>query len=168
MESSTLASQVLFRMPDRIGQPFVPAGERDVMEPVTEVRPVVVHDVRPGEFLARLTGEIVELPVVELLERGADDLVVGEQPGSGESQQTGEELAPGQVAGGAEEHDDVGLEGVGRLGHRIEDRWIVGGEEIGFCHGAHGDTSVVPRRLPAPREATHGMFRLRVGRERAV
>ena len=39
-----------------------------------------------------------------------------EQPGLGQVQQPGQQLAPGEVAGRAEEHDDV------RGGHRVDAR----------------------------------------------
>ena len=45
--------------------------------------------------------------VVEIVERGADDAVLGQQARLREMEQPGQQLAPGQVAGRAEQHHDV-------------------------------------------------------------
>ena len=75
-------------------------------EPVQLVR----ADRMVRELLAGLLREGAEAVVVELLERGADDPEAGHQPGLGEVEHAGQELPPGQVAGGPEEDDDVGVE----------------------------------------------------------
>ena len=62
-----------------------------------------------AELLARLAGELAELVVGHLLQRGADDPDGGRQLGRREVRQAGQQLAPGEVAGGAEQHDDVGV-----------------------------------------------------------
>ena len=46
--------------------------------------------------------------IVDLLEGGADDVDVGEQPGVGEPEEPGKEFAAGQVTGGPEEDDHMG------------------------------------------------------------
>ena len=57
-----------------------------------------------------------ELLGVDVLQRGADDPALLEQPGLGQPQQPGQQLALGQVAGRTEEHDDV------RGGHPVDAR----------------------------------------------
>jgi hypothetical protein len=63
------------------------------------------------ELFAGLFCEFAEVVRIELLERGADDPELGHQPGLGEVQKARQELPPGEITGGPEEHDDVGLEG---------------------------------------------------------
>ena len=100
------------RAPGRDG---LAAGRlRDVAEQRRERRPPLVGDLALAELLAGRPGELVELLVVEVLHRGADDPGVVEQVGLGQPQQPGQQLAAGQVAGRAEQHDDV------RLGHVLD------------------------------------------------
>ena len=61
-----------------------------------------------------VAGELVELLGVEIVHGRADDADVVQQAGLGQPEQAGEELALGQVAGRAEQDDDV------RVGHVLD------------------------------------------------
>src|SRR6266699_6368389 len=75
-----------------------------------ERRPGRVGGLGDAEVAARLLGVLPELLVGQrvLRRRGADDAVLlRQQPGRVQVEQAGQQLAPGQVAGRAEQHDDV-------------------------------------------------------------
>ena len=120
----------------RLGQAGRAVGLRGEVEPGPELLPVRLDDLPPGELLTGRQGELVELGFVEILQRGADDLVLRQQPRMGEPQQAGEELSPGQVAGGPEQHDHVGRE-LRRLRGRAQLR-IVDGDEVGSATALTG------------------------------
>ncbi len=72
-------------------------------------------------------GEVPELFLGPVLERGSDHLDVGGNGREREMGQTGQQLAPGQVAGRAEQNDDVWRDDLdsptrrARAGRRIGD-----------------------------------------------
>ena len=72
-----------------------------------EPLPLAVVELALAELRAGVAATLDELRGVHVLQRGADDPGVLEQARLGEPQQPGQQLAPGQVAGRAEEHDDV-------------------------------------------------------------
>ena len=63
----------------------------------------------PPNSVDGLVGEVEERVAVVLVERRADDADVAHQPGLEQVEQPGQQLAPGQVAGRAEEDDGRGL-----------------------------------------------------------
>ena len=110
---------------------------------------------------AGLEGEVVELEVVELLQGGPHDLALGQQPRVGEPEQAREQLPAGQVTGGAEQHDDVGVD-EGRIGDDPV-RWRT--------RSVSARVVMRPVPLPLPSIRGHGiggMFPFRVRRESAV
>jgi len=75
-----------------------------------ERRPGRIGRLGDAEVLARLLGALAELLVGQRagMRRRADDAVLAwQQLGRVQVEQPGQQLAPGQVAGGAEQHDDV-------------------------------------------------------------
>ena len=100
----------------RVGQRVRPVALRDVGEHRGEPLPLPVVELALAELRAGVPAPLDELRGVHVLQRGADDPGVLEQAGLGEPQQPGQQLAPGQVAGRTEEHDDV------RGGHRVDAR----------------------------------------------
>ncbi len=110
---------------DLRGQRLGAGGLRDVGQHRREPRPHLVGEVLVGEVLARLAGQLHELLGVEVLQRGPDDPGVLEQVGLEEVQQPGQQLAPRQVTGRSEEHDD------GRLLHVLDSNHLLlrGGDE---------------------------------------
>ena len=168
MEPPGLAAEELLGPGHGLGQGVGPVALGDVVEPGPEGGPVVLDDVLAGELPAGLEGELVELGLVDLLEGGADDLALGQQAGVGQPEQPGQQLAARQVAGGPEQHDDVGQQG-----RRIVDgRATVGSSVVRRSDVGDGGHGVSPSGTPLfeypSRDATDGMFRFRVGRESGV
>ena len=66
-------------------------------------------DVKPvGQLVERAPGVLAKAVVVEVLERRADDpVVLGHQTHLLEVEEAGDQLAAGEVAGRAEQHDHV-------------------------------------------------------------
>jgi hypothetical protein len=89
-----------------------------------------LDDIPVGELLAGAQGEVVEPEIVEIIERGSDDLAFGQQPGMGEPEQPGQQLPPGQVARGPEQDDHVGVHA-----RRVVHRTVVDHQVDGHrCH----------------------------------
>ena len=86
------------------------AAATDVAKLAFERRPLLLGHGAAGELVAGDAGELAEAFVVEIVERGAHDPAVGYKTSSRQVQQAGQQLAPGQVAIGAEQHDDVGCQ----------------------------------------------------------
>lgn len=107
MESAALAAERLLDPGHRVGEGARPLGMGHVGEPAPEGRPVRRHDVTAGDLVTGPEGEGMKPVVVEVVEGGADDPVLGKQARLRETEQAREELAPGQVAGGAEQDDDM-------------------------------------------------------------
>ena len=110
---------------DLRGQGLGAGGLRDVGQHRREPGPHLVGQVLVGEVLARLAGQLHELLGVEVLQRGPHDAGVLEQVGLEEVQQPRQQLAPRQVTGRSEEHDD------GRLLHVLDSNHLLlrGGDE---------------------------------------
>ncbi|MEZ5184077.1 MAG: hypothetical protein R2702_19760 [Acidimicrobiales bacterium] len=107
VEPAAVAAEVGLGPPDRAGQGVGAVALGDVRDGGGELLPGRLVPGAPAELAAGVVGEGAEGVVVELLERGGDDPAPGHQPSPVEVEQAGEQLAPGQVAGAAEEHDDV-------------------------------------------------------------
>ena len=77
-------------------------------EPLLELLPVLLLDLVRRELVDRPAGEVDEGVPVVLVEGGADDLEVAQQPGLEQVQQARQQLALGQVARGPDEDDRDG------------------------------------------------------------
>jgi hypothetical protein len=100
---------------DRLRQLLRPARLGDVGDERGEPGPFVVVEIGLAELRARRSRLLDELRSGQVLQRGADDPGVREEPGQGQPLQPGQQLAAGEIARRAEEHDDV------RSGHSIDD-----------------------------------------------
>jgi hypothetical protein len=107
VEPAALAAHGPLGLGNRPCQAVGPGGLADEAEPAFERRPLVVGDLVARDLLARPVGEVAEPLVVEIVERGPHDSALGHQAGHRQVEQTGQELAAGQVARRTEEHDDV-------------------------------------------------------------
>ena len=94
-----------------------------------------------GELGARLLGQGAEPVVVEVVERRADDAAGRHQTGAVEVQQARQQLALGEVPGGAEQHDDV----------RAQRRHQVRRDVAGVAHRAEREAPAAARRRPTRR-----------------
>ncbi len=122
-------TQVGLRLVHRLGQLVRPLAMADVGQHRGEARPLVRVEVAVAELRAGVVREADEAFGVDVLQRGPDDPHLREQPGLGQVQQPRQQLAPRQVTGRTEEHDDV------RRTHSVH---------IG-SHAFHGITAGRPR-----------------------
>ena len=83
---------------------------RRPVEQLGELRPAVGVAVVAAELGDGLVGELDERVAVVLVEGGADDRDVAHQARLEEVEHPGQQLAPGQVAGGTEQDDGRGRE----------------------------------------------------------
>jgi hypothetical protein len=104
---------------------------RHVAEPLLERFPLLPFDVGTPELVARLAGEAAEPFVVEFLQGRCHDPALGEEVCLGQVQQARQQLAPRQVAGGAEQNDDMRRQGRHGRGGR---RTARGGLSGDLCH----------------------------------
>ena len=103
-----LLRELLLGLGDGVGQRLRAVALPHEREPAGEVVPAGLVE-RPAELVDALPGELDEPLGVEVVQRRADDPAVAEQPRLEQVQQTGEQLAASQVAGGSEQHDHVRL-----------------------------------------------------------
>ncbi len=126
----------------RVGQRVRSVSLRDVGEHRGEPLPLPVLELALAELGAGDPAQLDELRGVDVLQRRADDPGVLEQARLGQLQQPRHELAPGEVAGRTEEHDDVrGGHGVDARAHKLP-RYYAG--------SARDRRSTGARREPSP------------------
>ena len=118
VESTGFASQFRLGVLEGLGQTDGSGRSGDVGDATAELVPVLVGDHPPGELVAGGAGHGLVLEVVEVLQRGGHDPTFREQAGPREVEETGQELASGQIAGGPEQDDHVGRHGRVVLGDR--------------------------------------------------
>ena len=116
------AAQLLLGDLDRLGEAFRSGRLRHVGEPLGERVPLLRGQRVVAELVHRLLGEAAERLLVVVLQRRADHLDVRRQGRQGQVREAGDQLAPGQVAGRAEQHDHVGRDDVGPPAARPERR----------------------------------------------
>ncbi len=103
-----LRRELLLGLGDGVGQRLRAVALPHEREPAGEVVPAGLVE-RSAELVDALPGELDEPLGVQVVQRRTDDAAVAEQPRLEQVQQTGEQLAASQVAGGSEEHDHVRL-----------------------------------------------------------
>ncbi len=96
---------------DRRRQTLRTAALVDVGQLAGEGIPLLVVERLVGELVAGLARQLAEHVVVEVVERRADDPELGHQARLGQPEQARQQLAAGQVARRAEQHDHVRREG---------------------------------------------------------
>jgi hypothetical protein len=121
VESSDVAPELVLELGNDLRQHFVTVRLADVEETRRERVPLVVGHAVVREVVQRAARVGTESVVVEVVERGAHDPALRQQTRLRKVEQPGQELAPGQIAGGAEQHHDV------RTQRRDQARIDVGG-----------------------------------------
>jgi hypothetical protein len=91
-----------------LAQGVRPGGDRHVVQPLGELAPVGVTDVAGAVLTDGDQRQVPEGIGIHLVEAGADDAQVVDEPGLEEVQQPRDELALGEVPRGSEEHDGRG------------------------------------------------------------
>ncbi len=81
--------------------------QRDVVQTLREAVPVIVLRLARGELVQRLLCTRAETLGIEVVERHADHPAAGDEADAGQVEESGQQLAPRQVAGGSHEHDDM-------------------------------------------------------------
>ena len=107
MQPSDVGTEVGLGAGNGGGQRLGPRALRHVGNPVGEVGPLLVGQFVAAERVDGLLGQCAELVVGEVLERGADHPDLRRKLRLHEVGHSGKQLAFGQVAGRAEQHDDV-------------------------------------------------------------
>ena len=92
---------------DRGAQRRRPCGKPYVVEAHRELRPGDVGHGAVAERVERLAGDGAKPVGVDVVERDADDAAAGDEPGARQVEQARQELAPRQVAGGADQDDHL-------------------------------------------------------------
>ena len=85
--------------------------DRHIVQRIGEGRPIGIRDLPHREFVERLARERTKAGDVERLQGNSNDAAAGNKAGAGKMEQTRQQLTFRQVAGGADEHDDLGLFG---------------------------------------------------------
>jgi hypothetical protein len=144
MEPADVLAELLLGDLDRLGEPVGPGALGDVGEPLLELLPLRRAQRVVGELVHRLLGERAELALAHVLERGPDHLDVGGEGRQREVREAGEQLASREVAGGAEEDDDVRDDRLHPVaGGAGADRRVRDGLSLGVqCH--EGDVPTLP------------------------
>jgi len=161
VQAQDVLAQLGLRLRDR-GREGVRAGAlRDVAQFAGERRPLPLVQRPRAELADRLVREVPEGLGIHVLQGGRHDLHVGGQCGQREMGQTRQQLAPGQVAGGAEQDDHIRVEVLGFApGGPGTERGIGDALRVGVCHGSDDPIAVagtagrsfrVGKNTPRPR-----------------
>ena len=107
MHPPAVAAERLLRRFDRLLEGRGAGGERDISQGLGEGRPVGLAHLAGGELIERRAGEFAESFCVESIERHADDPAAGDEARCAEMEKPGQQLAPRQIARGADENEDL-------------------------------------------------------------
>src|SRR4029078_2823660 len=81
--------------------------ERHVFEAARKGGPILLAHLARTELVVGGARDLAKTFRVEIVQRHTDDAAAGTEAGAREGQQTGQELASGEIAGRAHEHDDL-------------------------------------------------------------
>jgi hypothetical protein len=96
--------------------------ERHVIEVAREDLPIGIGDLAAEELVERAAREGAKGVGVDVVQRHADDAARRDEAAGGQVVQAGQQLAPRQVTGGAEEHHNLRKsrsDAGGNLGHFV-------------------------------------------------
>jgi hypothetical protein len=111
VQPAGLAAELGLRVGDGGRQPGRPRRLRHVLQLGGERGPLAIVEHPVGELVDRPSGKGTEAVGVELVERRPDDAALAHQTGEEQVEQTWQQLASREIAGGAEQHDHVRLHG---------------------------------------------------------
>src|SRR3984885_4859155 len=111
MQAETVASERRLRSRHRGFEGGGALTNRHVVERLGECGPVGVGDGPRGKLIERLARNLAKAVGVDRVQRDADNTTAGDESGSREVKQARQQLAPGQVAGGANQDDDLRMLG---------------------------------------------------------
>ncbi len=107
MDAPAFAAQQPFGTLNRRLQYLRPGGHGDIVQRRREGRPVIFLDLAAGELVQRLPREGAEAVGVHVVQRDADDPAAGDEATARQVEHARQQLAPGQVAGGAHQGDKL-------------------------------------------------------------
>ena len=84
-------------------------GHRHMVERFGEGRPIRLLDRARGELVQRFARDGAKAVGVDIVERQADDPTTGNEAGCRQVEQTRQQLAFRKIAGGAHQHNDLGI-----------------------------------------------------------
>ena len=107
MESSALGAERLLSPLDRRLEGGRAGADRHIVEGLGEGGPIGIHHLAGGELIERLARDRTETVSVEILEGDTDDMAARDEASTAQAEQARQQLARRQIAGGADEHDDL-------------------------------------------------------------
>ena len=107
VQPTALAAEFLLRLFYRRFEGVRARGHRHVVQRLGEGSPVGLVHLSSGELIERLARDLAEAIGVDVIQRDADDSATRDESGARQVEQAGQQLASGQVAGGAHEDDDL-------------------------------------------------------------
>jgi len=107
VQAAALGAQRGFGPVHRGGQGLGAGRQRHVVQQFGKRRPVGVAEFPAEKLIECAARRQAEAVGVQVVERHADDAATGDEPRVGQVEQARQQLAPRQVAGGAEQHDHL-------------------------------------------------------------
>src|SRR5271163_2280762 len=107
MKAAAFAVERLLRLDHRGLEGAGSGGHGHVVQVVGEGGPVAVRDFAGREFGQRLPSEGAKSLGIEIIQRHPDDSTLRDEARTTQMKHAGQELAPGEVAGGAHEDHDL-------------------------------------------------------------
>jgi hypothetical protein len=109
VHAATLAADRSLGPRHRLLQGLGARGQGDIVERRRERGPVGLARLARAEPVERVVREGAKAVGIEIIQRDADDPAARDEPGAGKVEQARQQLAAGEVAGGAEQDDNLRL-----------------------------------------------------------
>ena len=103
VQASAFDAQALLGTRDRRAQRRCTRGQRHIVQMAGEALPVRIGQLAVEELVQRAARDAAEGLDIDVVQRHADDAAAGDEAGRDQVVQAGQQLAPRQVAGGAEQ-----------------------------------------------------------------
>jgi hypothetical protein len=111
VQAAILVAQFPLRLGRRRLERVSARADRHVVQCLGKGGPVRVLHLSAGELIERLARELAEAIGVNLVERDADDSAARDETGARQVEQAGQQLAPRQIAGGADKDNNLRMLG---------------------------------------------------------
>ena len=111
VHAAALVAQFPLRLGHRRLEGVGARADRHIVQRLGKGGPVRLVHLSAGELIERLARDLAEAVGVDLVQRDADDPATGNEPGARQMEQAGQQLAPRQVAGGADQDHDLRMFG---------------------------------------------------------
>ena len=141
-------------------------GERHVGQVLCEGVPDRLLHLARCELRDRLVHFLTEARRIEIIQRHADDLAPRDEAGARQMEQTRQQFALGQVAGGAHQHHHLGIFGADPLSHLRHDQSFLQAKSWGSIPGDCCTNAGAP--LLRPGACLAGFARRRAGTWRTM